>query len=121
MPRHLTVKRQVSDDLLQPGVLVLKRLNPSHLVWQQATILLLAIEVGGFTDPGLAADLRHRRALLALPQNEGLLHLGELRYFHAIPLLSQPGKSSGELQLQTIQFLRGQGSTSGRQVVGNAR
>ena len=53
---------------------------------------------------GFAADLSHRRAFLALLDDERLLRVREFRCFHPIPLLSQPGKLSGKLQLQTVQF-----------------
>ncbi|MFC2966846.1 AAA family ATPase [Acidimangrovimonas pyrenivorans] len=58
-------------------------------------------------DPRLAADLRNRRAFLALLQDERLLRLRELRCLHAFPLLSQPGKISRKLQLQTVQVSGG--------------
>lgn len=44
---------------------------------------------------------------LTLLQDERLLRRGGLRCLHAIPLLSQPGKRSEKLQLQTIQFSGG--------------
>ncbi|TCS51615.1 hypothetical protein EDD52_14115 [Primorskyibacter sedentarius] len=114
--KHLPIQRQVRDDLLQPTVLVFQCLQPAHLVGQQAGILLLPIEVRRLADPSLPADLGDRRASLALLQDEGLLRLRELRCFHAIPLLSQPGKYSGKLQPQTIQFSGGRAVTRPRSV-----
>ena len=70
--QHLPVEGQVGDDLLEPAVLVLKCLQPAHLVRQQTSIPFFPVEVGRLTDPGLAADLRNRRAFLALLQDERL-------------------------------------------------
>ncbi len=64
--QHLFVQRQVGDDPLQLGVLVLELLQPPHLGRQQAVVLSLPIEVGRLADPGLAADIRHRYAVGAL-------------------------------------------------------
>jgi transposase len=94
---------QPIHDLLQPAILVLERLQPTHLVRQQAAISLLPVEICHLTDPRLATDLRDRRAFLALLQDERLLRLREPRCLHANPLLSQPGKRSGKLQLQGVQ------------------
>lgn len=70
--RHLAVKGQVGDDPLQSRILVLDLLQPTHLVRQQPAIALLPVELGRLADPGLAADLRDRRASLALLQDERL-------------------------------------------------
>lgn len=69
---HLPVERQVRHDPLQPRVLVLKLLQPPHLVGQQPTILLLPGKIGRLADPGLPTDLGNRRAFLALLQDERL-------------------------------------------------
>jgi hypothetical protein len=82
-------------------------LQPTHLIGQQPAILLLPGKVGRLPNPRLATDLSNRCAFLALLQDERLLRLRELRCLHAIPLLSQPGKTSRKLQLQTIQFRGG--------------
>ncbi len=105
--QHFPIQRQVGDDLFQATVLVLKRLQPPHLVRQQPAIPLLPVEIGRLADPRLAADLGHRRALIALLQDERLLRLREPRCFHRSPLLSQPGKVSRKLQFQTVQFSGG--------------
>ena len=102
---HLPVERQVSHDLLQPRILVLELLQPAHLVRWQPSIRLLLTEVGCRADASLSADLRDRRPFLALFQDERLLRVQKLTCIHAVPLLSQPGKRSGKLQLQTVQFL----------------
>ena len=82
--QHLAVERQVGNDLLQPAILVLKRLQPSHLIGQQPAISLLPVEVGRLADPSLAADLGYRRAFLALLLNKRLLRLRELRCRHLL-------------------------------------
>jgi len=71
--QHLAIQRQIGGDLLQLGVLLLKLLEAAHLRRQQAIILLLPVEVGCLADPGLAADLRHRHAVLVLLEDERLL------------------------------------------------
>ena len=71
------VLRQFGHDLLQPTVLILKGLQPTHFVWQQPAVSLLPVEVSRLTDPRLAADLRDRRAFLALLQDKRLLRLRE--------------------------------------------
>ena len=58
-------------------------------------------------DPGLAADLGNRRASLALLKDKGLLRFRELRCLRRSQLLSQSGKLSRKLQLQTVQFSGG--------------
>src|SRR5690606_6504355 len=82
------------------------------LVRQQTAIPLLPVEISRLADPGLAADLRHRRAFLTLLQDERLLRLRELRCLHRLPTLFRPGKRTGKLQLQTIQFSGGRASTN---------
>ena len=98
---------QVGTDLLEPAVLILKRLQPAHLVRQQPAIPLLPVEIGRLADPRLAADLGHRRAFLALLQDKRLLRLREPRCFHRSQLLSQPGNVSRMLKFQTVQFSGG--------------
>lgn len=105
--KHLPVQSQIGNNLLQSPVLVLECLQAAHLIGQQAAIPLLPVELRRLTDPGLPADLGDRRAFLALLQDEGLLSLRELQCLQAIPLLSQPRKFSGKLQLQTIQLSGG--------------
>ena len=70
--QHLPIQGQVGHDLLQAAVLILQCLQPAHLVRQQTSIPFFPVEVGRLTDPGLAADLRNRRAFLALLQDERL-------------------------------------------------
>lgn len=41
---HLTVKRQVCDDLIEPCILVLEQLQPPHLVGQQPTIFFFQLK-----------------------------------------------------------------------------
>lgn len=67
-------------------------------------ILLLPVDVGRLAGACLAADLRRRRAFLALLDDECFLRVRKLRCLHVIPLFSQPGNHSGKLQLQTVQF-----------------
>lgn len=70
---HLSVQRQVSDDLLQSGVLILQSLQSTHLIGQQTRILLAPIEIGRLANTSLPANLCHRHAVVALLQNERLL------------------------------------------------
>ena len=49
-------------------------------------------------DPRLTADLRNRRSVFALLDDERLLRVREIARLHTIPLLSQPEKRSGKLQ-----------------------
>jgi len=102
--QHLTVECQVGHDLLRPTMFVLKLLQALHLGRQQPGILLLPVEVGRRTDPGLAADLRHRCPFLALLDDERLLRVRKLARLYAVPLPFQPGKRSGKHQLQTVQL-----------------
>ena len=83
-----TILTQVGHDLLEPAVIVFRRLQQAHFILQLATILLLSLEVSRLTDPGLPTNFRDRRALCNLLQNEHLLRLRELRRFHANPHLS---------------------------------
>ena len=83
---------------------ILERLQAAHLVPQQPAILFLPVEIGRLPNARLPADFCDKCSLLAQLQNEGLLRLRELRCFYALPLLSQPGKVSRKLQLQTVQF-----------------
>src|SRR5690606_41683723 len=64
---------------------------------QQPVILLLPIEISRLADPGLAADLGDRHAVIALLQNERLLGVRKLRGFHRLPLLRSEEHTS-ELQ-----------------------
>ena len=98
------VDRQVGHNLLQPRVLVLELLQPLHLRRKQPGILLLPIKVGCLADPGLPADLRNRRSIFALIDDERHLRVRENARLHPIPLLSQPGKRSRKLQLQSVKF-----------------
>src|SRR6478609_9055482 len=66
-------------------------LQPPHLGRQQTIVLLPPIEIGGLANPGLAADLRHRHAVVALLQNKRLLGVRKLRGFHRLPLLPAEG------------------------------
>src|SRR5688572_24089673 len=43
--KHLAIQRQIGDQLLELGVLVLELLQPTHFVRQQTVVLLLPIEV----------------------------------------------------------------------------
>src|SRR3546814_823157 len=54
------------------------------------------IEVGRLADPRLPADLRHRRPVLVLLDDEPLLRVRGLRRFHRSPLHPQPGKNDTE-------------------------
>ena len=74
-------------------------------------ILLTPVEVGRLADPRLVADLGHRRAFLALPQDKRLLRLREPRCFHRLQLLSQPRKVSRKLKFQTVQFSGGRAAS----------
>ena len=86
--QHFPVEGQIGHDLLQPAVLVFKRLKTAHLIRQQATIPLLPVEVGGLAIPGLAADLRIRCAFLVLLQDESLpSSLSLLNFPHFVDLL----------------------------------
>src|SRR6476469_2447494 len=85
--KHLTVQRQVCDQLLQLTVLILKLLQPPHLSGQQSIELLLPIEIGCLADPSLAADVRRRHSVTALLQNKRLLGVRKLRDLHRSPLL----------------------------------
>src|SRR6478735_2594448 len=85
--KHLTVQRQVCDQLLQLAVLILKLLQPPHLSGQQPIELLLPIEIGCLADPSLPADVRHRHSVTALLQNKRLLGVRKLRGLHRSPLL----------------------------------
>ena len=91
-------------------------LQPLHLGRQQTGILLLPVEIGRLADPRLAADLRNRPPVFALLDDERLLRVRENARLHPIPLLSQPEKRSGKLQLQTVQFagIRSVGHTAQR-------
>lgn len=80
--KHLAIQCQTRDDLLQSGIFILKRLQPAHLIGQQACILLAPTKIGRLTDPCLAANVRHRHTIIALFQNERLLRVLELRRLH---------------------------------------
>ena len=70
---------------------------------EAAPIPFLPVEVGRLADPGFSADLRNRRAFLALLQDERLSRAFRgLRCLHRSQLLSQPRKVSRKLQLQTV-------------------
>lgn len=69
-------------------------------------MVLRPAEVCRRADFRLPADLRHRRAVLALLDDERLLRVRNLARLHPIPFLSQPEKRSGELRLQMVH-LRG--------------
>ena len=58
--QHRLVQRQISDQLLQLAVLVLKLLQPPHLVWQQSLVLPFPIEIRCLGNPGPTTDLRNR-------------------------------------------------------------
>ena len=117
---HLAIQRQVRHGLLQPRVLVLELLQPLHLGRKQPGILLLPVEVGRLADPGLAADLSNRRALVALLDDERLLRVREIARLHPFPLLSQPGKRRGKLQPQSVQFPGSRSGQAGLRLVAEA-
>jgi len=79
---HPPLRRLVPE--LQPRVLVFKLRRPPHLVEQKARILLLRAEVGRLADPGLAADLRDRRPVFALLDDERLSRAPEPKVHEVI-------------------------------------
>ena len=100
--QHLPIQSQVRHDLLQPAILVLQRLQPTHLVGQQPAIALLPVEVGRLTDPCLAADLRNRRSFLALLQGERLSR-ASVNFDAFIVLSSSPSR---EMLAENSSFKR---------------
>src|SRR5579871_5687541 len=101
--QHRFVECEIGNHLLQLCVLILELLQPAHLIRQQPVILLLPVEIRRLTDPGLAADLRHRNPVTALLQNERLLRVRKLRPF--IVFRSSPAQeATGKLYPKTIQF-----------------
>lgn len=66
------MESQIRHDLLQPGVLLLDLAQTLHLRRQHARVLLLPIEVGRLADPWLATDLRGRRSIVTLLEDERL-------------------------------------------------
>ena len=77
--QHLPVQCQVFDNLLEPIVLDLERLQAAHLIRQPPPIALLPIELGRLIYASLATDLRNRRAFIALLQDERFLRLRKSR------------------------------------------
>jgi hypothetical protein len=71
--KHLTIQSQVRNDLFEATVLIFKSLQPPHLIRQQASILLLPVEVSRRANPRLATDLCLRHAIITLLQNKRLL------------------------------------------------
>lgn len=111
MVQLLSVNCKVGEDLLEPGVLVLQRLTPAHIVRQQTAIPLHPVEVGGLSDPGLLAELDDRCSVLTLLQYKRHLRLRDPGCLHRLQLLSDPESNSRKLQLQTVQFSRGKRSS----------
>jgi hypothetical protein len=64
--QHLFGEALVGHHLAQLVVLILELLQPPHLGRRQTVLPLLPVEVGRPTDPGLAAEVRHRHSLNAL-------------------------------------------------------
>ena len=81
--QHRLVQAQISDQLLQPGVLGFELLEPPQLAYAQTAILLLPVVKRGLRDAELAADLLDPGARLGLAQRKGNLLFGVLRSFHA--------------------------------------
>ena len=78
------VKRQVSDQSLQLGVLFLKLLQPPDLWHTHPDELLLPAVERRLRNAHLPADLLHRSAALRLPQREGNLLVREPLALHGI-------------------------------------
>lgn len=101
---HLAVQSQIRHYLSWPGIHVLELLQSPHLIGQQPGLILLQSEVGRLADPRLSADLGNRCPLFALLQDERFVSVRKFARLHAVPLPPQPGKHSGKLKLQTVQF-----------------
>jgi hypothetical protein len=80
--QHRLVQAEIGHQLLQLAVLLLELTKPLHLRRRQPAVLVPPVVERRLADPGLAAHLRYRRALLSLPQDEGDLALAELRLLH---------------------------------------
>src|SRR3954452_19910253 len=91
--KHLAIKRQVGNNLLQLRVVIFKLLQPPHLRRLHAIVALLPIEVGCRADTGLAADVRHRHPVAALLQNEAFCDSENLNAF-IVFRSSQPGNQT---------------------------
>jgi hypothetical protein len=72
-----------------------------HLRRHETTVLLAPIVVSGLADPGLAADLTHRCAFLALAQNERNLRLAKLRSLHDPSSSNGPNHSCAKLEFSS--------------------
>jgi hypothetical protein len=91
---------------LQPGVLLLQRLQPAGVRHLHATVLRLPLIEGRFADPGLAAHIGGLRPRLLLPQYRDDLLLGGPRSFHRpSPFGGRTlPKSGGVLRAQVISY-----------------
>src|SRR5204862_4390858 len=89
------------DDLLELAVLFLELTQSLHLGWCQTGVLLAPTVVGRLANPGLAANLADRCALLSLTQDESDLWLGELRSLHGPSSSSGPNHTSAKLEFSS--------------------
>lgn len=85
--QHLLVERGIRHELAELIVLVLELLQPAHIRWQHAVLLLLPVEVGRLADPGPAADVRDGTAVHTLLQDERHLRVIKLRCLDRFSLL----------------------------------
>lgn len=70
---HLSIQAQIGDQRLETVDLVLKLLEPPHLVWKQTRKRLLPIEVGRPADARLSTGLRNWKNFAAPLENIRLL------------------------------------------------
>ena len=63
------VQRRLSEQLLELGVLILKRLQPSGIGYVEAAVSGLPVVEGGAAHPVLAADVGRLRTRLLLAQD----------------------------------------------------
>lgn len=115
-PNGRSAKIDVSRAFVRRGVfpldgrlahVSLERLSPTRPIRQQSREFPALIEAGRRPVPGLPADLRHRRPVLALLHHERLPRVRKPRCLHGLRSPPSQGDRSGKLQPSAIRFSGG--------------
>ena len=114
--QDVLVEREISDDVLEAGILVLELAHPSELTHAQVRVFLLPDVARRLANAELPANVRRGRPAVSLPQGVGDLLFRELRSLHGPPLLVMGGPQNlpRQLQLRLAPVFRDNVTRSGR-------